>query len=320
MTQPPVNPAVAASLNLRGAVDLSALKNTRPAPAATAAGNGADGAGGQSYSVDVTEANFQDLVQLSAQVPVVVSLGAAWSAQSANVLAVLESLVAGYAGRLLLGRVDAEVSPQIAQAFGATAVPTIVALVKGQPVPLFEGELPHDQIERYLSELVKVAAANGVDGALGANRDGADAAEPEPLPPLHQAAFDAIEAGDLAAAEAAYTKALAEMPTDGDAKIGLAQVHLMQRTAVLNTEQADVLRRRAADAPEDLEAQLAVADLDVTGGHIEDAFARIVGFIKNNFGAERESARVRLLELFDVVGVSDPRVAAARQALARALF
>ncbi|WP_427018476.1 tetratricopeptide repeat protein [Pseudarthrobacter sp. P1] len=320
MTQPPVNPAVAASINLRGAVDLSVLKNARPAPvpAPAASPDGGAGTPEQTFAVDVTEANFQDLVQISGQVPVVVSLGAGWSAQSAHVNQVLEALVAAYAGRVLLGRVDAETSPTIAQAFGATAVPTVVALVKGQPVPLFEGDLPQEQVERFLAELLKVAAANGVDGALGGNAE----AEPEakPLPPLHQAAFDAIESGDLAAAEAAYTKALAEMPADGDAKIGLAQVQLMRRTAALSTEDADVLRRRAADDPDALDAQLGVADLDVTGGHIEDAFARIVGFIKGHFGPERETARVRLLELFAVVGVADPRVAAARQALARALF
>ena len=47
---------------------------------------------------------------------------------------------------------------------------------------------------------------------------------------------------------------------------------------------------------------------------MEDALNRVVGFIGRNFGPERETARVRLLELFDVVGTSDERVAKARQA------
>ncbi|MBG0741756.1 tetratricopeptide repeat protein [Paeniglutamicibacter antarcticus] len=338
MSQPasvPVNPAFAAGVNLRGAVDLSALKKPRPAgPAGASPGgggapangqpaDGADGAAGAAagYAVDVTEQSFQELVQVSSQVPVVVSLGAAWSGQSSSLNVMLERLVSGYAGRLLLARVDAEASPQIAQAFAAQAIPTVVALINGQPVPLFEGEMPEEQVGRLLDELLKVAAANGVNGNLGADPADADAEPtPPPLPPLHQEAFDAIEAGDYDAAETAYRRALADQPADADAKIGLAQVHLMQRTTAIDTQQADALRHTAAQNTDDVDAQLTVADLDVIGGHVEDGFGRILAFISAHFGPERETARIRLLELFDVVGVTDPRVSKARQALARALF
>ncbi|ALE06547.1 thioredoxin [Arthrobacter sp. ERGS1:01] len=304
----PANPA--AGINLRGAVDLSALKARATAPAGAPTG-------GSPYAVDVNEQSFQEFVGLSQTVPVVVSLGSSRSTQSAALNGVLEKLVTDYAGRIALGRVDADTSPQIAQAFGVAALPTVVALVKGQPVPLFEGELPEEQIKSFLDELLKVAASNGVTGNLGGLPDDA---EPAPLPPLHQAAYDAIEAGDLATAQAAYEKALAEMPSDTDAKVGLAQVNLMRRTAEIDTVAADAFRTRAAGDPDDLDAHLAVADLDVTGGHVEDAFARLVKYISLHFGAEREPARVRLLELYDVIGVGDPRVSTSRQALARALF
>ncbi len=302
-------------INLRGAVDLSALKNR-----ATAAAAGAP-TGGSPYAVDVNEQSFQEFVQLSQKVPVVVSLGSGRSHQSAQLNVVLEKLMNDYGGKIALGRVDVDSSPQIAQAFGITAVPTVIALINGQPVPMFEGELPEAQIEEFFTELLKVAASNGVTGTLG----GADAnpeetpAEP-PLPPLHQAARDAIDAGDLALAQSSYEKALAEMPNDADAKVGLAQVHLMRRTAELNVVQGEEFRTRAAGDPDDLDAALAVADLDITGGHVEDALSRLVNYIAMHFGPERDTVRVRLLELYDVVGVSDPRVSASRQALAKALF
>ncbi|MCU1573661.1 MAG: thioredoxin [Micrococcaceae bacterium] len=326
MSQPgsrPVNPAAAAGINLRGAVDLSALKNPRPAAPPAPGQDGSamtpQGDGGAAgFAVDVNEQSFPELVQLSNRVPVVLVLGASWSGQAANLTASLERLIAVYAGRLVLARVDVETSPQIAQAFGAQAVPTAVALLKGQPVPLFEGEMPEEQISALLEELLKVAAANGVNGSLGSGA-AAEVEEP-PLPPLHQEAFDAINAGDYARAEAAYRKALSEQPADSEAKIGLAQVQLMQRTAGLDEPAAASARSAAADNVDDLDAQLAVADLDIVGGHVEDALQRVVSFIASHFGPERERARVRLLELFDVVGVADPRVATARQALARALF
>lgn len=310
----PMPPNAAPGINLRGAVDLSALKNR-----ATAATPGAP-AGGSPYAVDVNEQSFQEFVQLSQKVPVVVSLGSGRSHQSAQVNAVLEPLVTEQGGKLALGRVDVDTSPQIAQAFGITAVPTVIALINGQPVPMFEGELPEEQIREFFTELLKVAASNGVTGTLGGTSDPEAEPQEPPLPPLHQAARDAIDAGDLALAETSYEKALAEMPNDAAAKIGLAQVHLMRRTAEINVVQAEEIRARAAGDPDDVDAALAVADLDVTGGHVEDALARLVKFIGTHFGPERETVRVRLLELYDVVGVSDPRVSASRQALARALF
>ncbi len=315
-SQPGVPAGGASGANLRGAIDLSSLK-----PPASAAAPTNSGGSAQSFTVDATEQTFPELVQLSAEVPVVVALYASWSPQSLSVAATLERLVAAYAGRILLARGDIEAFPQLAQAFGVQGVPAAVALVKGQPVPLFNGELAEAETQRYLEELLKVAAANGVSGNLG---DAAAEPVEAPMPPLHQEAVEAIDRGDLAAAEAAYRKALAESPADAEAKAGLAQVRLMQRTEGLDAAAADAVRSKAAELPDDLPAQLAVADLDLVGGHVEDALNRVVGFIATHPGSsaesDREQARVRVLELFEIVGISDPRVAKARQALARALF
>ncbi len=321
----PVPPAAASLLNLRGAVDLSSLKQ-RPAPPTSPAGTGTPGEGGQpggpagapELRVNVTEGNFQQLVELSAQVPVVFALWASYSPESATMLEVLDRVVASYGGRLVLGAADIDAFPQLAQAFQVQAVPTAVAVLKGQPVPLFQGGADEQQVRSLFDELLKVAAANGVTGSLDAGAADDDA--PAPLPPLHQAAYDAIEAGDYAAAAKAYRQALTEMPSDHEAKAGLAQVELMARLQPLSAQDSEALRALAANEPDNLEAQLGVADLDVAGGHVDDALNRLVTFIGRNFGPERETARVRLLELFDVVGAADERVAKARQALARVLF
>ncbi|MDQ4490568.1 tetratricopeptide repeat protein [Sinomonas sp. ASV486] len=318
-------------LNFRGAIDLSALKArataTPPASSASAPGaprvgaaaEGGPGAPRAEYGdrIDLDERSFGDVVQRSATVPVVVLLWASYSPESQRIRDDVASWVSSYGGRLLYAAADVEAFPQLAQAFQAQAVPTAVAILKGQPIPLFQGAASEQQARQLLDELLKVAAANGVTSTV----DGAPApaAEPE-LPPLHQEAFDAIDRGDFAAAEAAYRKALAEQPADREAKAGLAQVQLMARVSDVDQTAAERTRAVAASALDDLEAQLAVADLDVAGGHVEDAFSRLVGYIARSTGDEREAARVRLLELFEVIGATDPRVAAARQQLARALF
>ena len=316
------SPAAPSPVNLRGAVDLSALK-ARPAapPAAAAPGTAGAPASGAApapspFVVEVSEQTFPQVVQLSADVPVVIDLYSRASAESQNVSAVLAAVAGEQNGRLLLARVDVDAYPQIAQAFQAVAVPTVAAVLKGQPVPLFDRALPEEQIRAVVAELMQVAATNGVNGSLDGAAPGEAAAE-APLSPLHQEAFDAINAEDYDAAAAAYRKALAEQPADADAKAGLAQVELMAR---LRGADADAVRRAGAEEPDNVQAQLAVADLDVAGGHVEDAFRRITGLIARVHGEDRETARLRLLDLFEVVGTSDPRVTKARSALARALF
>ena len=91
----------------------------------------------------------------------------------------------------------------------------------------------------------------------------------------------------------------------------------MRRVGSLDERAA---RRAAANRPGDVQAQCDVADLDLLGGHVEDAFARLVDTVRRTSGSDRDAARAHLIELFDIVGLDDPRVAKARRDLASALF
>jgi putative thioredoxin len=278
--------------------------------------------------IAATDANFvPEVVDRSNDVPVVIDFWATWCEPCKKLSPVLEKLAAEFDGRFLLATVDVDSNPQLASAFQVQSIPTVFAVLKGQPVPLFQGAQPEAQVRQVLTELLRVAAANGVTGTIAAQDIVASAADPlaeeavpegeEPLPPLHQEAYDAIERGDYADAVSAYERALLESPADDLARIGLAQVRLLQRTQDVDPAQA---RAAAAAAPTDVEAQIIVADLDLLGGHVADAFARLIDTVRVTFGAERETVRAHLVELFDVVGPQDPLVAPARVKLANALF
>ena len=297
-------------LDVRGAVDLSALARPTAAPAGTSEPG--------AYVVDVDSATFADVVQGSTDHPVVVLLWTPWSQVSQQVAADLAALAEADAGRWLLARVDAEAEPQIAQAFGAPSVPVVVAVLAGRPLPLFQGAPEPSQMRVALDQVLAAAAANGITGTIGAP---AGEGQPEPveppLPPLHQEAYDAFERDDLPAARSAYERALRENPRDDMARAGLAQVGLLERTREVDPRAA---RSAAAADPKDVDAQLTVADLDVLGGYVEDAFGRLVDVVRATKGEVRERVRLRLVDLFEVVGPDDERVSTARRALGNALY
>jgi putative thioredoxin len=308
-------------MSMHGVVDLAAVAAQSQRRQQAAGGGGPNGGPQPAATlvVDVTEAEFQTVVvEQSMTVPVVIDLWATWCQPCKQLSPLLEQLAEEYGGQFLLAKVDVDANPRLGQVFQTQSIPMVVAVVKGQPVPLFQGALPEQQVRAYLDELLRVAAANGVTGTL-AVEPAADAepdAEPE-LPPLHQEAYEAIERDDLPAAAAAYERALAQNPADDLARAGRAQVALLLRTQGADLEAA---RAAAGAAPTDPQAQILVADLDVLGGHIEDAFARLVEAVRATAGDDRERVRAHLVELFEVVGPTDPRVVAARRALTNALF
>ncbi|WP_405218211.1 tetratricopeptide repeat protein [Agrococcus sp. Ld7] len=309
--------------SIAGAVDLSALAARHEQAAAPQSAAPAEGAPG--VVITITDADLPTLVELSSRVPVLVAIVAEWSEPSQQLLPLLERLVVAQRGKLVLAKVEGDRNPQITQAFQAQSVPTVAAVIGGRPAPLFTGALPEDQLQDVLAQVLEFAAQQGVTGAVptgdGPEADGeeGEAAEPAapPVPPLHQEAYDAIDAGDFETAIAAFEKAIAQNPRDSDAVAGLAQVRLLAR---LQGRSADEIRAAAAAEPDDTEAQMLVADLDLSGGHVEDAFLRLLDLVGSRFGDEKQQLRLRLLDLFEIVGVDDPRVNAARRRLTTLLY
>lgn len=302
--------------NLRGAVDLSSLvrpqSTGQPAPAAASAAQG-EALKVPSLVVDGSDSNFTGILELSSTVPVIVEFYAGKPGES------LPKLVTEFGGRLMLATVDAQANPQLQQAFTVTAVPTVAAVVGGRPVPLFQGQVTDDQARQVFEQVLAVAAQNGVTGTVVPDEAAAEGEEPveEPLPPLHQEAYDAIGRGDYPAAIAAYEKAIAQDPRDDLAVAGLAQVSLILR---LQGVSAADIRTAAGDRPHDMDAQLAVADLDVSGGHLEDAFDRLLTLFPTLDADGKTAVRTRMLEYFQVAGSEDPRVGVARRRLTALLY
>ncbi len=296
-----------------GAIDLSGLHGAAPAAASGPAG--VSGA----YTVQVDEQNFQSVLESSMNAPVLLAFySASRSPQSVQLADDLQVLSNEYEGRFLLGRVDIEVTPQIAQAMQIPSVPLVVLVAQGRPMPLLQDAAPIEDLRAAITQVLQQLTTGGFTGRHQPRAGEVDAETGEELvDPRYLPAQEALERGDIAAAVAEYQKLVDANPADSEAAAGLAMAQVLQRTDGVDLNAA---RAAAAANPDDVAAQTLVADLDLLGGHVDDAFDRLIKLVARTTDADRDTARTHLIGLFGAVGNDDPRVQRARRDLTSALF
>ena len=299
------------SFSRPGAVDLTGLQGAAPVS------GGASGVS-DAYLVEITEQNFQPILESSANAPVLLSFISAQSPESKALTADLHTLSNEFEGRFLLGVVDIDSTPSIAQAMQIPSVPLVVLIAQGRPMPLLQQAVAIAQLRDALTQVLQQLTASGFTGrhqprATEVNSETGE----EEIDPRYAPAQDALERGDIDAAVAEYQKLVAANPADVEAVAGLAMAQVLQRTQGVDLNQA---REAAAGNQDDIAAQIMVADLDLLGGHVEDAFKRLIDLVRRTTEADRDQARTHLIGLFAAVGNEDERVLKARRDLASALF
>ena len=316
------NPGV----SLAGAVDLEALKHQVKAEPGQA--GGAPAAGG--YVIDTTENTFQAMVQTSATFPILLLLWVPTDDRLFSMARALGDAVNGLNGQIQLSRIDIATNPSIAQALQVQGAPALFALISGRPMPLLQGLPGDDELKQLTDEvipkIIQAAAQSGVNGTAPYSGDpdsdaaastGATGADTEQVPPEHAEAHRLAEEGDYAGAAAEYARVIESDPSDALAAREHAKALLLARSGSADVRE---VRAAAAAAPDDVEAQLAVADIDMIGGQIQDAFDRLLDFLAAGHKGDLEAVRQRLLEYFTIPEPTDPRLARARRRLATLMY
>lgn len=303
---------------MAGAFDLSTLKSKKEPDSLSQAPAGESVPG--KFEVELTEESLQAAVTTSMKVPVLVAFISDRSENSAKLLGFLRPMITAKAGRIQLAVADVDAHPQVSAVFGVNGVPALALLLQGNPVPIVQGLPAEDDVRAQIDKIIDSAAQYGINGVLDPN---AQAKEPQ-IPPLHQEGMELMKQGDFVGARAAYEKALAQNPKDDEAKSALAQVNYLDRMGQMpqmtDPAEAQETLEKIARAPfSDVDTQLMGADIEFAS-RPDVALSRLIEAVKATSGDERERVRARILEFFDVLGQQSDIVAAARKALAAALF
>lgn len=298
-----------------GALDLGAIKQQAEAKAkAQEQGSTGVPAGIQPF-FEVTEQNFEnDLVRRSAEVPVIALIGSPRSPASEQLKKDFEEMAAAGGLKFIVGYINADVVPQVAQVFGVQNLPTTVAIAAGQPVTNFEGSQPRENLEQWVAAIVDKLGPQ----LRGLQDAGAEQPQEEASDPRLLVAEDALNAGDFDAAIAAYDKVLAAEPDNAEIKQARATTVVLKRLKA-SAKDGDPIAE-AEDNPQDVDMQLAAADAHIVAGAPDVAFSRLIDAMKITAGDDKARLKDRLLELFALYDSGDPRVLAARTQLASALY
>ena len=258
------------------------------------------------WLVSGDEQTLRSYLKLSEQVPVLMLISDD-SADSAAVKNLLTRTLEASEGRFAGIEISMTASPQLAQAVGVSMAPAMLAILSGQPAPLFQGNIAQEQFLQVLSQVLQLAKQNKITGTVKLGAQPEKESEPQkPLSPEHQEAFAAIQRGDFAGAKANYEKILVEYPNDQEAHAGLAQVELM-------------IRLQGQEKTSELEAAMLGADQLIASNNAAGAFEHLLGLFAERID-DREAIKDRLLKLFLILGNDHPAVLEARRRLASLMF
>ena len=280
------------------------------------------------FIIDVTRDNFQQVMETSFKVPVLIDFWASWCQPCVVLMPILARLAEEYDGKFVLGKLNTEEEQELAAEFGIRSIPNVKMFRDGRLVDEFMGALPEGAVREFLDkhlpresdttvlhaqELVLTGRAEEALPLLAQARE----ADPDnPRIALVMAEAQAAT-GDVAAAE----ETLGDLPASelDNPAVAALQNQLYFQGQVAEVPGAGALEARLAANADDHEARLQLAMRRVVERDYETAMDLLLELMQKDRAYGDDAGREGLLKVFELLG-DNPLVGQYRRRMAQLLY
>lgn len=284
-----------------------------------------------------------DVVVPSMDGLVIVDFWAEWCEPCKQLTPTLEKIAADYAAKgVTLAKINVDENPFIAAQFQVRSIPTVYAVHQGQPVADLSAARTEPQLAQMLDQLLDklqintagapdpaadvaplVAAAEnlmGTQGEVQALELFSDALEQVPNHPgaLSGVIRALITLGRRDEAQAIYSELDEELLVDP--VLARAKTMLELTADALDEDGVAGLVQQLSTDPENHQVQFDLSNAYIASRRYDEAAEQLLTMTAADRTWNDGAARVRLLELFEMIGLEDPWVATTRRRLSAILF
>lgn len=302
-----------------------------------ATSQGAAGQAAGDLIKDSDTANFTaDVIEASAQTPVIVDFWAPWCGPCKTLGPIIEKAVAAARGKVKLVKINVDENQQLAAQLRIQSLPTVFAFAGGQPIDGFTGALPESQVKSFIEKVVKQGGgpADPIEEALAQAKELFEAddfanagalysrvlqVEAENGQAIAGLAKCLVKMGNLTDAKSIYDNAPEEVRNSADMDSVKAALDLAEAGAKASSEIGALQARLQAD-PSDMDARYDLASALFVSGEREAAIDQLMDMFKQDREWNDAAARKQLLKFFEAMGPTDPLTIAGRRRLSAMLF